>query len=82
MRPPSLPLRSHLLRAEEENGTVRPCLPLHRGEEIKPQVLDGPQSIVIDQAQNKLHVHKSILAWLVGDLSSICADSRGEMTES
>ena len=82
MRPSAPPLRSHLLRAEEENGTLRPCLPVHRGEEIKPQMLCDPQSIAIDQAENKLHVHKSILACLVGDLSSICADSRGEMSES
>jgi ornithine carbamoyltransferase len=44
------------------------CLPARRGEEITGEVLDGPRSIVGDQAENKLHMHKAILAYLMADL--------------
>ena len=38
------------------------CLPAHRGEEISAEVLDGPQSVVFDQAENRLHAQKAILS--------------------
>jgi ornithine carbamoyltransferase len=41
------------------------CLPAHRGEEVTDEVIDGPQSIVVQQAANRLHVQKGILAWLL-----------------
>ena len=42
------------------------CLPAHRGEEVAASVIDGPQSVVWDEAENRLHVQKAIMAVLMG----------------
>ena len=42
------------------------CLPAHRGEEVAAEVIDGPQSIVVEQAANRMHVQKGVLTWLLG----------------
>jgi ornithine carbamoyltransferase len=44
------------------------CLPAHRGEEVTDAVIDGPASLVWDEAENRIHVQKSILAWCLGKL--------------
>ena len=41
-------------------------LPAHRGEEVVPEVIDGPQSVIYDQAENRLHAQKAVLALLLG----------------
>jgi ornithine carbamoyltransferase len=41
------------------------CLPAHRGEEITEEVLEGPQSVVFDQAENRMHLQMALLEWLI-----------------
>jgi ornithine carbamoyltransferase len=55
------------LMAHAQKGTVfMHCLPARRGEEVTDEVLDGPQSVVVQQAANRMHAQKGILAWLLG----------------
>jgi ornithine carbamoyltransferase len=59
-------VNSELLAAAPSHAVVMHCLPAHRGQEITDDVLDGPQSIVLDQAENRLHAQKALLATLMG----------------
>jgi len=54
-----------LLALAAPDAIVLHCLPAHRGEEITDEVLDGGQSAVFDQAENRLHAQKALLAWLL-----------------
>ncbi|PIE57074.1 MAG: ornithine carbamoyltransferase [Desulfobulbus propionicus] len=62
-----------LLQRAADSAIVLHCLPAHRGEEITEDVLEGPQSVIFDQAENKMHIHKAIIETLV---------MNGEITES
>ncbi len=54
-----------LIELAGSDAVVMHCLPAHRGAEITADVLDGPRSVVWDQAENRLHVQKAILSWLL-----------------
>ena len=56
-----------LMAQAAEDAVFMHCLPAHRDEEVTASVIDGPQSIVFDEAENRLHVQKSILAWCLAD---------------
>jgi ornithine carbamoyltransferase len=58
-------LSTDTLAAASAEVVVLHCLPAHRGEEIAPEVMDGPNSAVFDQAENRLHTQKALLSWLL-----------------
>jgi ornithine carbamoyltransferase len=58
-------VNADLLSIAAKDAIVMHCLPAHRGEEITADILDGPQSVVWDQSENKLHMHKAILDLLL-----------------
>jgi len=60
-------LNSAALELARPGALVMHCLPAHRGEEITDEVMDGPQSIVFSQAENRLHTQKAILTMLMAD---------------
>jgi ornithine carbamoyltransferase len=54
-----------LLAKAKDDAIVLHCLPAYRGKEIAAEVIDGPQSVVFDEAENRLHAQKALLAWLL-----------------
>jgi ornithine carbamoyltransferase len=59
-------LNEALLAKAAPDAIVMHCLPAHRGEEITEAVLEGPQSVVFDEAENRLHAQKGVLLWALG----------------
>ncbi len=62
-------LNERLLKGARPDAVVMHCLPAHRGQEITAGVLDSPQSVILDQAENRLHMQKAILLGLLGTAS-------------
>ncbi|HEY6419960.1 MAG TPA: ornithine carbamoyltransferase [Candidatus Binataceae bacterium] len=61
----SFQVNEALMRHARKDAVVMHCLPAHRGEEITDQVIDGPRSLVLDQAENRLHAQKAVMVWLL-----------------
>ncbi len=66
---PPYQVNSDLLAHADSKAIVMHCLPAHRGAEITDEVADGPQSVIFDQAENRMHAQKGILATLMADPS-------------
>ena len=58
-------LDERLVDAASDRAIVLHCLPAYRGLEIAADVIDGPQSVVWDEAENRLHAQKALIAWLL-----------------
>ncbi|HPG02044.1 MAG TPA: ornithine carbamoyltransferase, partial [Rhodoblastus sp.] len=56
-------VNGRLMAAANKNAIFMHCLPAHRGEEVTDEVMDGPHSVVFDEAENRLHAQKGVLAW-------------------
>ena len=59
-------VNARLMQAAAPDAIFMHCLPAHRGQEVTDEVMDGPQSVVFDEAENRLHAQKGILAWCLG----------------
>jgi ornithine carbamoyltransferase len=55
-----------LMKSAGPDAIFMHCLPAHRGEEVTAEVIDGPRSVVFEEAENRLHAQKGILAWCLG----------------
>ena len=60
-------VNSNLMSLASPESIALHCLPAHRGQEITDEVMDGPQSAVFDEAENRLHTSKAVMAWLMGE---------------
>ena len=60
-------VNDRLMAAANPEAIFMHCLPAHRGEEVTESVIDGPQSVVFDEAENRLHAQKGILAWCLAE---------------
>ena len=54
-----------MMRAASRDALFMHCLPAHRGEEVAAEVIDGPQSVVWDEAENRLHAQKALMEYLL-----------------
>jgi ornithine carbamoyltransferase len=59
-------VNARLMARADKDAIFMHCLPAHRGEEVTDDVIDGPQSVVFDEAENRLHAQKAILKWCLG----------------
>lgn len=61
-------VNDELMSLAKPDALFQHCLPAYRGKEVTPSVIDGPQSVVWDEAENRLHAQKALLTWLTGKL--------------
>ena len=60
-------VNEELFKLASENAIFMHCLPAHRGQEVTEDIIDGPRSVVWDEAENRLHIQKAILSWTIAD---------------
>ncbi|MEO1399598.1 MAG: hypothetical protein AAFU56_12125, partial [Pseudomonadota bacterium] len=76
-------VNERLMREANAEAIFMHCLPAYRGNEVTAEVIDGPQSVVFDEAENRLHAQKAILAWCLGaDLKPAKIAGRSRATRS
>jgi len=61
-------VNENLMNKTKKDALFMHCLPAHRGEEVTSQVLDGKNSVVFDEAENRLHVQKAIMRWCLNKI--------------
>jgi ornithine carbamoyltransferase len=61
-------VNARLMAKAKPDAIFMHCLPAHRGEEVTAEVIDGPRSVVFDEAENRLHAQKAILLWALGSV--------------
>ncbi|UYV36702.1 ornithine carbamoyltransferase [Rhodobacteraceae bacterium D3-12] len=59
-------VNAELLSHAKDDALFMHCLPAHRGEEVTSEVMDGPQSVIFDEAENRLHAQKAVMRWCLG----------------
>jgi len=59
-------VNANLMAGAKTDAIFMHCLPAHRGEEVTDDVIDGPQSVIWDEAENRLHAQKAVMAWCLG----------------
>ena len=59
-------VNANLMAGAKADAIFMHCLPAHRGEEVTDDVIDGPQSVIWDEAENRLHAQKAVMAWCLG----------------
>ena len=59
-------VNARLMARAKPDALFMHCMPVHRGEEATEDVIDGPQSVIFDEAENRLHAQKGVLAWCLG----------------
>ncbi|HYC12186.1 MAG TPA: ornithine carbamoyltransferase [Nitrososphaerales archaeon] len=62
---PRYQVNGNLMSLAKPDAVFQHCLPAHRGEEVTPEVIDGPQSVVFDEAENRMHTEKALLCFLM-----------------
>ncbi len=65
---------AEMMRAAARNAVFMHCLPAHRGEEVTAEVIDGTQSVVWEEAENRLHVQKALMEYLLLEISRQLAE--------
>jgi len=59
-------VNAQLMAKAKEDALFMHCLPAHRDDEVTSEVMDGPHSVIFDEAENRLHAQKAVMRWCLG----------------